>query len=83
AQIFGKPYKFGYQLILDSYEISAKNAVMIGDRLSTDIVGANRMGITSICIETGVHTRKDACNFSPEFLPTAFYSNLREFRKHV
>ena len=47
----GKPRKSGFLDILAQLDISPKQAVMIGDRLFTDILGANRLGIYSIRIK--------------------------------
>lgn len=46
----GKPRKKGFLDILDQMGVSPKHAVMIGDRLFTDVLGANRLGIYSIRI---------------------------------
>ena len=47
----GKPRKSGFLNILAQLGTSPKQAVMIGDRLFTDILGANRLGIYSIRIK--------------------------------
>jgi len=47
----GKPRKRGFLDILAQLGTSPKQAVMIGDRLFTDILGANRLGIYSIRIK--------------------------------
>ncbi len=46
-----KPRKKGFLGILAQIGIPPKQAVMIGDRLFTDILGANRLGIYSIRIK--------------------------------
>jgi hypothetical protein len=46
----GKPRKGGFKKILSQLDIPYERAVMIGDRLFTDIFGANRLGIYSIRI---------------------------------
>jgi uncharacterized protein len=47
----GKPRRRGFREILDQIGVSPKSAVMIGDRVFTDILGANRLGIYSIRIK--------------------------------
>ncbi len=46
----GKPRKGGFEKILSQLDIPYERAVMIGDRLFTDVFGANRLGIYSIRI---------------------------------
>ena len=46
----GKPRKGGFKEILSQLDIPYEQAVMIGDRLFTDVFGANRLGIYSIRI---------------------------------
>ncbi len=48
----GKPRRRGFREILDRLDASPSEAVMIGDRLFTDVVGANRLGIHSIRIRS-------------------------------
>jgi len=47
----GKPRKKGFLDILAQMDLPAERAVMIGDRLFTDVLGANRLGIYSIRIK--------------------------------
>ena len=46
----GKPSKNGFLNLLDELGASPNEAVMVGDRLLTDICGANRLGIYSVRI---------------------------------
>ena len=45
-----KPLRSGFNTLLEMLDSSPSEAVMIGDRLLTDVVGANRLGIYSIRI---------------------------------
>jgi len=47
----GKPRKKGFLDILAQLGVSPERAVMIGDRLFTDVFGANCLGIYSILIK--------------------------------
>jgi HAD superfamily hydrolase (TIGR01459 family) len=56
---FGKPYDDIYNLSLDKLSgIAARRILVIGDSLSTDIAGANRYGLDSLLVGTGVHWRE-------------------------
>lgn len=45
-----KPYKKNYEKILKLYRVKSEETVAIGDQLLTDVLGANKMGITSILV---------------------------------
>ncbi|MHA1520786.1 MAG: HAD-IIA family hydrolase, partial [Promethearchaeota archaeon] len=69
-KIFGKPSPMGINQILQKYGKSPLDAVMIGDRLTTDILAGNRAGVTTIFVETGIHSRKDLSRFGKDHQPT-------------
>lgn len=77
-QIFGKPNPMGINYILTQYHCTPEKAVMIGDRLTTDILAGNRAHISTICVETGIHTRKNLSEVSEECRPTLFTPNLKD-----
>jgi len=58
-KIFGKPNKSFIDPILEKYNLSYKDAVIIGDRLYTDIKLAENSEITSILVLTGETKRED------------------------
>jgi HAD superfamily hydrolase (TIGR01450 family) len=81
--IFGKPYLFGSQAILAHFDMKKEDSVMIGDRLSTDVVLGNNAGMVSICVGTGVSTRKEAERAKPPQKPNFYFETLDEmFEKH-
>ena len=43
-----KPGKQVFQVALDKLGVEAENAVMVGNRIDADIVGANRVGMKSV-----------------------------------
>lgn len=45
-----KPFKTKYKKILELYNFKIDEVACIGDQLLTDILGANRMGVTSILV---------------------------------
>lgn len=46
----GKPFKKKYQKVLDIYGYKDTEIACIGDQLLTDVLGANKMGFTSILV---------------------------------
>lgn len=63
--VFGKPNIFGVELIFrelnrkSESRIEKSDAIVIGDRLETDIWQANNAGVDSLFVETGINTRDD------------------------
>jgi len=47
-----KPSKRGFQALLDRLDARVEEAVVIGDRLLTDVLGANRIGILAIRVRS-------------------------------
>lgn len=60
AEVVGKPEPMMFLAALDLLGVSADEAIMVGDRLDTDIVGAQHVGIGTVFVESGVHTRAEA-----------------------
>ncbi len=58
-----------------------ESAVMIGDRLDTDILGANRAGIPSILVLTGIDQAKQVLGAVPDERPTFILSDLRQLHE--
>lgn len=57
--VIGKPEPLILQEALDRMGVPAADAVMIGDRLDTDIVAGARAGMVTLMVLTGVSTRDD------------------------
>ena len=57
AVAIGKPSRLMFELALEKAGCGPKDAVMVGDQEETDILGARKMGITSIIVKTGVFSR--------------------------
>jgi len=55
----------------------SRAALMLGDRLDTDILGANRAGIRSVLVLTGIDRAKQVLAASPQERPTYILDDLR------
>lgn len=81
--VMGKPEAAIFHTALNRFNANPAGTLMVGDRLNTDILGANRLGITTALVLTGVNSREDAANgeIKPDMIYediTAFYQALKE-----
>ena len=74
--VAGKPEPAIFQTALRQFNTNA--ALFVGDRIDTDITGANRAGVDSALVMTGVSTRKELLGVKPEGRPTYILADLSE-----
>ena len=69
-KIFGKPNKEMLLFKLRELNLTAKDAVLIGDRLYTDIRMGNEANVTTICVLTGETSREmiKQSEFKPDII---------------
>jgi 4-nitrophenyl phosphatase len=60
ALVIGKPEKYLFEAALDQLQLPPAQAAMLGDRLDTDVIGAQRAGMLSILVETGIDNSASA-----------------------
>lgn len=53
AKVMGKPSETFFMLVLESLQRSPNEVVVVGDDITSDIVGAQTMGMRSILVKTG------------------------------
>jgi 4-nitrophenyl phosphatase len=68
--IAGKPHPAIFNTALKSLGSSPSETLMVGDRLETDILGANLLGIKTIAVLTGVTSRVeiDQSDIKPDYI---------------
>jgi phosphoglycolate/pyridoxal phosphate phosphatase family enzyme len=65
----GKPEPHAWQRILALAGVDAAEALMVGDRPETDIMGAKQLGMDTVLVLTGVTTPPDLPHLPAEQLP--------------
>src|SRR5258707_9684755 len=75
-RLMGKPEPIMYEVALKRLGTTASHTLMVGDRLDTDILGAQRSGLQTALVLTGVSTRKDVSALPPKDLPNGLFDNL-------
>jgi glycerol-1-phosphatase len=78
--VAGKPEVPMFALALERF--AATNALVIGDRLDTDILGANRAGLASALVLTGIDAAKQVLAAEKDQRPTFILGDLRELTQH-
>lgn len=73
--VAGKPEVAIYDEAMTRY--GSRAALMLGDRLDTDIKGANRSGIPSVLVLTGIDQAKQVLAAVPDERPTFLLDDLR------
>lgn len=74
--VAGKPEPAIFHTAIKQF--GAASALFVGDRIDTDIVGANRAGLDSALVMTGVSTRKELLGMDATGRPTFILANLSE-----
>jgi HAD superfamily hydrolase (TIGR01450 family) len=80
ATFAGKPEKEIFDVARERFQ-PQRGALMIGDRLDTDILGANRAGIASALVLTGIDSAKSLLASDHSMRPTYVLEDLRQLHK--
>lgn len=74
--VIGKPEKYMFALACQRLGLQPHEVLMVGDRLDTDILGANRIGARTVLVLTGVSQREEIITTGIE--PTLITADLVE-----
>ena len=77
--VAGKPEVAIFDEAMNRFE--AKQALFIGDRLDTDILGANRAGIPAVLVLTGIDKAKQALAAAENERPRFILDDLRQLHE--
>ncbi len=73
-----KPHPGIFKIALDYFKARPEEAVMVGDTLGADILGANNIGISSVWINRRAEARSDNLSHADTIQPRATISALSE-----
>ncbi len=76
--VIGKPQTYALDKILQMTDTPPRRAVIIGDRLETDIAVGNRAGAQTVLVLTGIASREDAELAQGEQKPDRIIETLEE-----
>ena len=74
--VIGKPEQAIFTAALEAMKADKTTTAMIGDRLETDILGAQRLGIPTIGVLSGVSTREQMA--ASDIQPDIVYESIAE-----
>jgi len=67
-EIIGKPEPTLYRLAMEQIQADPARTAVIGDRVETDLVGARRLDLATICVLSGASSRSEAEAFAPDWI---------------
>ena len=76
ATIMGKPSETFFKIALDNLQLAPKDVIVVGDDITTDITGAERMKMRSVLVKTGKFKPDHLKN--PAAKPTWVLENVSE-----
>ena len=76
AVVAGKPEVPMFEVATERFK--ATSTLVIGDRLDTDILGANRAGVSSVLVLTGIDQAKQVLAAAADQRPTYILDDLRQ-----
>lgn len=74
--VAGKPERAIFDAAATRF--AASSPLVIGDRLDTDVLGANRAGMRSALVLTGIDGPKQVLSADPDSRPTFLFGDLRD-----
>jgi 4-nitrophenyl phosphatase len=77
--IIGKPESWMFQICMERMQLGVDETASLGDRLATDIVGGQRLGMKTILVLSGVSTAADLD--SSAIQPTWVFSGIEELAR--
>lgn len=75
-KFIGKPESYMIEDVLEKFHIDKKYAIIVGDRLYTDIASGYHAGVDTICVLSGEATVEDIAAFAIQ--PNAILSSVKE-----
>jgi glycerol 3-phosphatase-2 len=81
ATFAGKPEPEIFEVAFERFGVAPGETLMIGDRLDTDILGANRAGVRSALVLTGIDSAKTLLASDASMRPDYVFEDLRDLHK--
>ncbi len=76
--VVGKPETYAFDKILELTNTPPQRAIMVGDRLDTDVIVGNRAGAETVLVLTGITSREEAERATGEMKPDRIIETLAD-----
>lgn len=85
AIVIGKPNKYMFDLAIKKINALHSQTAIIGDRMSTDIIGGFNAGISTILIETGVDNKETTSEYAvqPDLIVEDFFELINIWQETI
>ena len=78
AIYIGKPNRYVFEMALKTMDIEKGKALMVGDKITTDVVGAKKAGIRSALVKKGEFKESDLdCDIKPDYI----FDSIQDIKK--
>jgi HAD superfamily hydrolase (TIGR01458 family) len=78
ATYIGKPNKYVFEMTLKAMDIEKSKVLMVGDKITTDVLGAKKAGLRSVLVKTGEFNESDLdCDIKPDYI----FDSIKVIRK--
>lgn len=81
AIMIGKPSTRMFRLALNRADVRPSQAVMVGDQVETDLIGANKTGLHTVLVLTGVESKESLKNARVK--PELVLNNVNSLSKYI
>lgn len=78
ATYIGKPNRYVFEMALKTMDIEKGKVLMVGDKITTDVVGAKKAGIRSVLIKTGEFKESD---LDGDIKPDYIFDSIKDVKK--
>jgi 4-nitrophenyl phosphatase len=78
--VIGKPSPMLFEIAIKGMGLKKDEVVAVGDRIDTDIVGGNRLGLYTVLVLTGIARREDLKSLKGEMKPNLVLDSIADLR---
>lgn len=83
-EVIGKPSPYMLRSLIEAFDVSSEKAVIVGDKIGTDVIAGKELGMTTVLLKSGVEDEKgiqevEGTDKEPDFV----FDNLEDLTRRV